>query len=235
MTVPAEPHGQPNHAPGWLEVLGATIAGTMSVGVNLAGPAWVATVLGIAVPLVVGFTFPTAGTLPLVAGLLLAPLVAAVARGERLWLVVLTLPFAAGLTFILVRIGQRLRAPAAAVDPEVRGKQLRLAIMVAIAAAVIVPGGIANARMSRDADARAQATGEKLRQVLNDVEPGVSPSRFRQLLSEQVGPVLARTLIGPRELRVTAEVTAGWQRRCVRGVREVGTSANIEISPTGCG
>jgi hypothetical protein len=83
MTVPVEPQGQPNHAPGWLEVLGATIAGTLSVGVNLAGPAWVAAVLGIAAPLVVGFVFPSAGTLPLVAGLLLAPLVAAVTRGER--------------------------------------------------------------------------------------------------------------------------------------------------------
>jgi hypothetical protein len=63
MTVPVEPHGQPNHAPGWLDVLGATIAGTLSVGVNLAGPAWVAPVLGIGAPLVVGFIFPTAGTL----------------------------------------------------------------------------------------------------------------------------------------------------------------------------
>jgi hypothetical protein len=235
MTVPVEPHGQPNHAPRWIDVLGATIAGTVSVGVNLAGPAWVAAVLGIAAPLVVGFVFPAAGTLSLVAGLLLAPLVAAAVHGERLWLVVLSLPVAAGLTFLLVRIGQRLRAPGAAVDPEVRGKQVRLAIMVAIAVAVVVPGAIANARMSGDADARAQATGEKLQQVLNDVEPGVSPSRLRQLLVDHVGPSLSRTQIGPRELRVTAEVTAGWQRRCVRGVGEVASPANIEISPTGCG
>ncbi len=84
MTDPVEPHAQPNHAWGWLDVLGATIAGTLSVGVNVAGPAWVAAVLDIAGLLVVGFIFPTAGTLALVPGLLLAPLLAAMARGELL-------------------------------------------------------------------------------------------------------------------------------------------------------
>ncbi len=147
----------------------------------------------------------------------------------------LTLPVAAGLTFLLVRIRQRLRVPHTNVDPEARGRRIRLAIIVTIAAAVIVPGGIANAKMSRDADARAQATGEKLRQLLNDVEPGVPPSRLSQLLLDHVGPSLAGTQIGPRQLRVTAEVTAGWQRRCVRGVREADTSAHIEILPTGVG
>lgn len=154
-----ELHGPQAPTEGRLGLLGAAIAGTVTAGIDAAAPTWVALILGVAAPVLVGFLFPGERTWPLTAGLLLAPLLAAVARGGPWWLVVLTLPVVAGFTFVLVRVGQRWRDPVRPADPE------------------------------------AHAT----------------------------------------EVRVTAEVAAGWQQRCIRGVRRKGSSATIEILPKGCG
>lgn len=186
--------------------------------------------------MLVGFRFPGEGTWPLTAGLLFTPLLAAVARGGPLGLVLLTLPVVAGFTFVLVRIGKRWRVPGSTADPEALGRRVRLAIIVAVAAALIVPGTIADRRMSGDADARAQTSGERLRQALDLVEPGsVSPLDFPAALRGPGLPRLRTGQMGATEVRVTAEVAAGWQQRCIRGVRRKGSSATIEILPKGCG
>jgi hypothetical protein len=231
-----EPRREPHQPDLPISLLGGAIAGTFTAGVNAAGPTWVPLPLGIAAPMLVGFLFPGAGTWQLVAGLLLVPMIAAFVMGEWLWLVLLTLPVTAGFTFLLVRIGQRWRAPRPAVDPEARGRQIRLAIIVVVAAAVVVPGIIADMRMNRDANARAQMAAERLRHALDRVEPGtVSPWEFPEVLREPGLPQLRAGQIGTTEVRVTAEVSAGWQRRCIRGVREKGTPATVEILPNGCG
>ncbi len=219
-----------------LSLLGAVVAGTLSAGLNLAGLGWLAVPVGIAAPVLVGLAFPHAGTWQLVVGLLLAPLVVAVTRGELLWLVLLTLPIAAGIEFVLVRIGQRLRDTGSTADAEARGRRIRLAIIVMVVLAVFVPGAIANARMTSDADTRAEATAESLRNALDRVEPGsVSPLTYTDALREHGGPPIRGAQISPLEVRVAAEVSAGWQRRCVRGVRERGSPATVEILPEGCG
>jgi hypothetical protein len=217
-------------------LLGAVIAGTLTAGVNAAGPAWMAVPLGLAGPVLVGALLPGAGTWHLVAGLLLAPLLAAAARGELLWLVLLTLPIAAGFTFLLVRIGQRWREPRSTSDPDARGRRIRLAIIVAVAASFIVPWTIADRRMSRDADSRAQVAGERLRRALNRVEPGsVSLFDNPEPLREPGLPSIRSAQFGTSVVRVTGEVSAGWQQRCIRGMRESGAAATIEIMPKGCG
>ncbi len=199
-----------------LSLLGAVVAGTLSAGLNLAGLGWLAVPVGIAAPVLVGLAFPHAGTWQLVVGLLLAPLVVAVTRGELLWLVLLTLPIAAGIEFVLVRIGQRLRDTGSTADAEARGRRIRLAIIVMVVLAVFVPGAIANARMTSDADTRAEATAESLRNALDRVEPGsVSPLTYTDALREHGGPPIRGAQISPLEVRVAAEVSAGWQRRCV--------------------
>ncbi|MGI9120860.1 MAG: hypothetical protein ACR2G7_12195 [Acidimicrobiales bacterium] len=231
-----ELHGPRAPTEGWPGLLGAVIAGTVTAGIDAVAPTWVALILGVAAPVLVGFLFPGEGTWPLTAGLLLAPLLAAVARGSPLGLVVLTLPVAAGFTFVVVRIGQRWRLPGSTVDPEAHGRRVRLAIIVAVAAALIVPGTIADRRMSGDADARAQTSGERLRQALDLVEPGsVSPFDFPEVLRGPGLPRLRTGQMGATEVRVTAEVGAGWQQRCIRGVRRKGGSTTIEILPKGCG
>ena len=102
--------------------------------------------------------------------------------------------------------------------------------------AFFVPGAIANARMTRDADTRAEATAESLRNALDRVEPGsVSPLTYTDALREHGGPPIRGAQISPLEVRVAAEVSAGWQRRCVRGVRERGDPATVAILPNGCG
>jgi hypothetical protein len=230
-----EPHREPHQPDLPIGLLGGAIAGTFTAGVNAAGPTWVTLPLGIAAPMLVGFLFPGAGTWQLVAGLLLVPMIAALIIGEWLWLVLLTLPVAAGFTFLVVRIGQRWRAPRPAAD-EARGRQIRLAIIVAVAAAIVVPGTIADIRMTRDADARAQMAAERLRHALDRVEPGtVSPLEFPEVLREPGLPQLRAGQIGTTVVRVTAEVSAGWQRRCIRGVRKKGAPATVEILPNGCG
>ncbi len=231
-----EPRREPHQPDLPISLLGGAIAGTFTAGVNAAGPTWVTLPLGIAAPMLVGFLFPGAGTWQLVAGLLLVPMIAAFVIGEWLWLVLLTLPVAAGFTFLVVRIGQRWRAPRSAADPEARGRQIRLAIIVMVATAVVVPGTIADMRMNRDANARAQMAAERLRHALDRVEPGtVSPLEFPEVLREPGLPQLRAGQIGTTVVRVTAEVSAGWQRRCIRGVREKGSPANVEILPNGCG
>ncbi len=231
-----EPHGEQSRPEDRLSLLGAVVAGTLAAGLNLAGLSWVAVPLGIAAPVLVGLAFPHAGTWQLVAGLLLTPLVVAVTRGELLWLVLLTLPIGAGIEFVLVRIGQRLRATGSAADAEARGRRIRLAIIFMVVLAVFVPGAIANARMTRDADARAEATAKSLRDALDRVEPGgVSTLRYTDALREHGGPPIRGAQISPLEGSVVAEVNAGWQRRCVRGVREQGSFATVEILPEGCG
>ncbi len=231
-----ELHGPRAPIEGRPGLLGAVIAGTVTAGIDVAAPTWVALILGVAAPVLVGFLLPGEGTWPLTAGLLLAPLLAAVARGGPLWLVVLTLPVVTGFTFVLVRIGQRWRRPGSTADPEAHGHRVRLAIIVAVAAALIVPGTIADRRMSGDADARAQTSGERLRQALDLVEPGsVSPFDFPEVLRGPGLPRLRTAQMRATEVRVTAEVGAGWQQRCIRGVRRKGGSAIIEILPKGCG
>ena len=231
-----EPDGEPHRPEGRLGLIGAVVAGTLSAGSSLAGLTWVAVPLGIAAPVLVGFAFPHGGTWRLVAGLLLTPLVVAVARGELLLLVLLTLPIGAAIQFVLVRIGQRLRATESTAGAEARGRRLRLAIIVMVVLAVSVPGAIANARMTGDADTRAEATAESLRNALDRVEPGgVSPLRYTDALREHGGPPIRGAQISPLEVSVVAEVSAGWQRRCVRGVRERGSPATVEILPEGCG
>lgn len=231
-----ESHGKPDQPEDQLGLLGAVVAGTLTAGVNAAALTLVAVPLGIAAPLLVGLLFPGARTWQLMAGLLVTPLIAAVARGELLWVVVLTLPIAAGFAFLIVRTGQRWRAPRSTLDPEARGRRIRLAIIVAVVAAFIIPGMIADRQMSRDADSRAQAAAERLRQALNRVEPGsVSSFNVPEALREPGVPRLRASEFGTSVVRVTAEVSAGWQQRCIRGVRERGAAAAIEILPTGCG
>ena len=217
-------------------MLGAVVAGTLAAGLNLARLNWVAVPLGIAAPVLAGLAFPHAATWRLVAGLLLTPLVVAVTRGEPLWLVLLTLPIGAGIEFVLVRIGQRLRAPGSTADAEARGRRIRLAIILMVVLAVFVPGAIANARMARDADSRAKAAADSLRNALDRVElGGVSPLRYTDALREHGAPPIRGAQISPVQVSVVAEVRAGWQRRCVRGVREQDSFATVEILPEGCG
>ncbi|HEV2069615.1 MAG TPA: hypothetical protein VGR26_07475 [Acidimicrobiales bacterium] len=53
-------------------------------------------------------------------------------------------------------------------------------------------------------------------------------------LPQHGGPPIRGAQISPRHVRVAAEVSAGWQRRCVRGVREQGSFATVEILLEGC-
>ena len=170
-----EPRPELSRSEDRLGLLGAVVAGTLSAGLSLAEPGWVAVPLGIAAPVLVGLAFPHAGTWQLVAGLLLTPLVVAVTRGELLWLVLLTLPIGAGIEFGLVRIGQRLRAPGPTADAEARGRRIRLAIIVTVVLVILVPGAIANARITSDADARAEATAVSLRNAWTGWSRAASP------------------------------------------------------------
>lgn len=114
--------------------------------------------------------------------------------------------------------------------------RIRLAIIVAVAASFIVPWTIADRRMSRDADSRAQVAGERLRRALNRVEPGsVSLFDNPEPLREPGLPSIRSAQFGTSVVRVTGEVSAGWQQRCIRGMRESGAAATIEIMPKGCG
>ncbi|HEV2068443.1 MAG TPA: hypothetical protein VGR26_01470 [Acidimicrobiales bacterium] len=231
-----EPRRELSRSEDRLSLLGAVVAGTLSAGLRFAEPGWVAVPVGIAAPVLVGLAFPHARTWQLVAGLVLAPLVVAVTRAELLWLALLTLPIGAGIEFVLVRIGQRLRAPGPTADAEARDRRIRLAIIVTVVLVVFVPGAIANARMTSDADARAEATAVSLRNALDRVEPGnVSPLTYTDALRQHGGPPIRGAQISPRRVRVAVEVSAGWQRRCVRGVREQGSFATVEVLPEGCG
>jgi hypothetical protein len=95
-----EPRREPHQPDLPISLLAGVIAGTFTAGVNAAGPTWVTLPLGIAAPMFVGFLFPGAGAWQLVAGLLLVPMIAAFVIGEWLWLVLLTLPVAAGFTVL---------------------------------------------------------------------------------------------------------------------------------------
>ncbi|HEV2070873.1 MAG TPA: hypothetical protein VGR26_13865, partial [Acidimicrobiales bacterium] len=61
------------------------------------------------------------------------------------------------------------------------------------------------------------------------------PLTYTDALRQHGGPPIRGAQISPLHVRVAAEVSAGWQRRCIRGVRERGGSATVEILLEGCG